>query len=192
MSSLLTSAIKLKLRSGVYQIRQYYNLGVPEDIAKTAYQYKPIHDEATGLITVTDHGVMVRSGYNFSVSNPGKLGFGEYKFKASNIDGGFSAGSDLWEHGTTSYIAEPHECIIARYAQIYTTGWTLINGTYYTGQVDRVEYVNASMLEPYSVSFYCTPIDMEKLSGYTWGMDDFDEVDLSSIGSMQAPLPENN
>jgi len=192
MGGLLADTIREKLQSGVYKIRQFYFIKVPEDEAKTAYQTKTIHDEANGPVTVTDHGVMVRSGYNYSIIDPGKLSFGEYKFQASNVDGFFSAGADLWEHGTTSYVAEPHECIVIRYVQIYTTSWVLIDNTYYTGQVGRVEYVNASATETKSITFFCVPLDMEKLTGYTWGEDDFDEFDLSGVGSFLAPLPENN
>jgi hypothetical protein len=192
MSGLLTDGTRLKLQSGVYQIRQYYFLRVPEDAAKTGYQVKTIHDEGNDLITVTDHGVMDRTGYNYSISNTGNLSFGQYKLQASNIDGLFSPGSDLWEHGTTSYVADPAECQIVRYSSIYLTSWTLIDGTYYTGEVDRVEYTHASMSEPKSLTFFCVPKDMEKLTGYTWGIDDYDEYDLSAVGNFSGPLPGDN
>jgi hypothetical protein len=193
MSGLLTDTIKAKLRSGVYKVEHTYFLKVPEDAAKTSYQSKTIHDLTSGdIVTVIDHGVMNRSGFNFSVSTPGKLSFGEYRFQVSNLNGFFNRGADIWEHGTTHYVAEPHECLLSRYSSIFITSWVLINGTFYTGQVDRVEYVNATMTDPKSATFFCTPLNMELLLSKTWGQDDYDELDLSSMGYFVGPLPEDN
>jgi len=193
MSGLLASATAAKLRSGLYKIEHTYFLSVPNAATPTAWELKTIHDVTTNDIRkITDHGVMSREGYNFSVSDPGKLAFGQYKFVASNKDGFFSRGADVWEHSTTSYVAEPHECRVSRYSSIYITSWQILDGTYYTGEIERVEYKDANMTKPGHIVFFCAPVGLELLTGKTWGEDDFDELDLSSAGTFTGPLPEDN
>jgi hypothetical protein len=93
-------------------------------------------------------------------------------------------------HGTTSYEAEPHECKVQRWTYIFTTSWTLLPGTLYNGKIDRVEYNHADFSHGKSITFYCKPLDLEILTGYTWGEDDYDELDLSV--TFTGPLPEDN
>ena len=190
---LLATNTRIKIASGQYTIEQNYLIAVPIDAAGTSYQSKTIHMVSSGIKSVTDHGVMVREGFNQSISNPGNLKFGEYHFQVSNLDGSFNPEADLWIHGTSDYVAAAHECKVTRWTSVIVgTAAAMIDGCLYNGKIDRVEYTNKSMGKPKSAAIFCAPFDLEKLTGITWGKDDYDEYDLSSVGFFVAPLPENN
>ncbi len=190
----LSTAMKTIILSGRYQVRQTYSVIVPVDAAYTGFQTKAIHTDGTRTISVIDHGVKVREGYNQTIAKPGSLNFGLYRFTVDNADGAFDRGAALWKHTTSSYQAEPSECKVYRFiavAEIGTTSFNVIPGTVYTGKINRVEYKSVNIGVPKTASIFCEPSELIKLTGRTWNEDDFDNVRIGS-STFQGPLVGDN
>jgi hypothetical protein len=186
--------MKAIIQSGGYQVRQTYQVQVPVDVDWTTYQSKTIHEDGTSTISVIDHGVMVREGYNQTFSKSGALRIGLYKFQVSNADGAFDRGAVLWKHTTSNYQAEPSECKVTRFISVAAIGsasFTMIPGTYYLGKINRVEYTLLNIGVPKSAALFCEPSELVNLTGYNWGVDDYDNIRMGT-GTISGPEEGDN
>ena len=138
--SLLTTDQKTAIAAGA-AIRQVFKLYLPHASGEAATHEVLLHDDAAGLLRVTNAGRRTVEAYNVSMAEPGRLGIASYTIECDNSDGLLSpyAAVTVWDD--SGYLADPKECLLKHQVYVLVAGaWSEITGVAYTGKVGEPRY----------------------------------------------------
>jgi hypothetical protein len=169
------------------RIRQRWRIHVPTSSAHSTYYYHNIHDDDNAdEKSVVDAGKRIVTGYNVSMSAPGKLSVGDYTITVENSSGRFYPGTadSFWSFTHVSYpdyYADPLECLLGHSVWVWYDGeWRSIYSAEYLGRVTDVIFADGGThdgAQAGTVTITSENQIVSDLLRYEWVEEDGDDAD---------------